>query len=597
MQEQGALRKDEEGYWMAGPDLRWDALPTRVEAAISERIDRLPDPLRAVLAVASVQGEQFAAEVIAAVLGSDVQKLTHQLSDQLERQHRLVMAQGIQRRGERRLAYYRFRHILFQKYLYDSLDAVERGQLHEAVAFALESIYLGQPEQLAALAGQLAWHFEQAGATAKAISYLHQAGNRALHMAAPEEAMTSLREALALLATQPDTPDRADQELSLQLSLGTALIMGKGNAAGEVAGVFTRAELLAEQVGKTTELFITLWNQKSFYDVRAEYGRAEILGERLLGIAGASGNDALQMAAEMTMGATYTYTGRLVQARCYLKHGIALYDRQRHAFLSEYHGQDPGVTCLSWLALTLWILGYPDQAAGCSQQALALARYLDQPYTLTYALVISCFFLHLCGNAEMVREHAALAIALAEQYGYPMWLPAARRFHAWSTVATGRQQEIVAIAQFRRSLMDAEATGTQAAWPQMMAMLADLYACSGCIADALALTEQITALCQTCGERYIEPELYRRKGDLLLLADPGQEAEAEACYKQAIEVAQELDMQSWVLRATLSLARLWQRQGRRSEARRRLADIYAWFTEGFDSSDLVAARAMLAALA
>ena len=210
MQERGDLVQDEAGQWVEGPNLNWETLPARVEGVIGDRIARLPKMLPKVLEVASVEGEIFTAEVVARVQAFDERELVRQLSGNLDKQHRLVVGQGSQRLGARRLSQYRFRHILFQHYLYNSLDEVERGYLHEAVAKELEQLY---GEQSADIAGELARHFEAAGLFDKAISYLQQAGDRAVRLSANDEALAHFYKVLALLETMPDTLEHQRQEL------------------------------------------------------------------------------------------------------------------------------------------------------------------------------------------------------------------------------------------------------------------------------------------------------------------------------------------------------------------------------------------------
>lgn len=210
MQERGDLVQDEAGQWVEGPNLNWETLPARVEGVIGDRIARLPKMLQKVLEVASVEGEVFTAEVVARVQAFDERELVRQLSGNLDKQHRLVVGQGSQRLGARRLSQYRFRHILFQHYLYNSLDEVERGYLHEAVAKELEQLY---GEQSADIAGELARHFEAAGLFDKAISYLQQAGDRAVRLSANDEALAHFYKVLALLETMPDTLEHQRQEL------------------------------------------------------------------------------------------------------------------------------------------------------------------------------------------------------------------------------------------------------------------------------------------------------------------------------------------------------------------------------------------------
>ncbi len=225
MQERGALVRDQEGRWVEGPALDWGALPARVEGVIEKRIGWLEAEEREALTVASVEGEEFTAEVVARVQAVDERGFVRRLSGELEKQHHLVSAQGIRRLGAQRLSLYRFRHNLFHKYLYGSLDEVERAYLHEDVGNVLETLYGNQVGEISV---QLARHFQEAGIADRAIDYLQQAANRAVRLSANQEAVAHLTKALELLGTLPDTPERMQQELTLQITLGQALVATKG---------------------------------------------------------------------------------------------------------------------------------------------------------------------------------------------------------------------------------------------------------------------------------------------------------------------------------------------------------------------------------
>jgi predicted ATPase len=231
MQERGNLVRDEQGRWIEDPSLNWGLLPTRVEGVIEERIGRLDEELREVLTVASVAGEDFTAQVVARVQAMSERELVRRLTRDLDRQHRLVQEQAIARVGEQRLSFFRFRHNLFQSYLYNDLGPTERELLHEDVGNVLEALYGEQADEIVV---QLAWHFERAGVSEKARHYLHRAGEQARQRYAYDEAVAYLSRALELLKTIPETPERARRELDLQIALGVPLVHAKGHAAPEV---------------------------------------------------------------------------------------------------------------------------------------------------------------------------------------------------------------------------------------------------------------------------------------------------------------------------------------------------------------------------
>lgn len=269
LRERQGLVQDAGGFWVEGSGLDWEGLPSRVEAVIGERVERLPATLRATLDVASVEGQEFTAEVVAQVLGQDAQSLIRQLSHDLDRQHRLVVAVDVQHVGDRHLSHYRFRHILYQKYLYGCLDPAERRGLHEAVAGALQACVQDQPLQAAAAAGQLARHFALAGLAEQAIPYICLAADRALQMSANEEAVAHYRWGLTLLARINQPNKRRQLEADLQMGLGAALAMAQGHTAEPVQAALARANQLWQGLNDLPKLFRGLWGLWRFHLVRA----------------------------------------------------------------------------------------------------------------------------------------------------------------------------------------------------------------------------------------------------------------------------------------------------------------------------------------
>jgi predicted ATPase len=219
MQTRGDLQKDEKGRWIESPGLTWDTLPARVEGVIEKRMRYLDDTLKEVLSVASVEGEEFTAEVIARALGKNERELVQQLSGELEKKYHLIAAQGTRRLepGEQRLSSYRFRHNLFRTYIYHNLDEIEQSYWHEAIGNVLEQMYA---QKLESVVIQLARHFEKAGLASKAIDYWMQAGNAAAQVYANAEAIVSYRQALSLTRQHETTSEMLAQ---LYTGLGRAL--------------------------------------------------------------------------------------------------------------------------------------------------------------------------------------------------------------------------------------------------------------------------------------------------------------------------------------------------------------------------------------
>jgi tetratricopeptide (TPR) repeat protein len=615
LQERGDLVRDEAGRWVAGPALDWGRLPARVEAVIAERIGRLPPEWQETLATASVQGEVFAAEVVARVQGLDGEEVVRRLSGPLSKQHRLVRAHSLERLGTGglRLSRYRFHHYLFQKYLYGRLDAVERARLHEAVGKELEALY---GEGAAEVAVQLAYHFEAAGLADRAVGYLLQAGRQAFQLSANEEAIAHFTRGLALLEALPESPERMRRELSLQLALGAPLLAARGWGVPERVRACARAYELGREIGETTSLLPALCALAGSSRAQGAFEKSLDLGQQLLGLARQAQDSAYIVAAHWTLGTSHYFRGEFVMAREYLERANANYDPQRHRFLSLVSGTDVGVLCRGWMTCTLWALGYLEQALAWSQEALALAQALDHAPSLASALAVAGSNFHLLRrDLQAARETTSALLRLAAEKSVPLYetaemvhqgyeqVAAATSFGSssqgtveggWSELASSRACRGIegAITQMRRGLAALQAMG--ATRPRLLLLLAEAYGRTAQADQGLSVLDEALALMEQTTARCSEAELHRLKGELLLMQGAGgAETAAEACFQRAIDLARQQQAKSWELRAAMSLCRLWQRQGKREEARQLLAEIYGWFTEGFDTPDLKDAGALL----
>jgi predicted ATPase/DNA-binding SARP family transcriptional activator len=590
MEERGDLVQDEEGRWVEGPALDWETLPARVEAVIAERIGRLPERLQDALAVASVEGETFTAEVVARVRAADEQEVVGRLSGELDRRHRLVSARGILRADGQRLSLYRFQHILFQKYLYSSLDPVEQAHLHQAVGTALEALYREGVEEIAV---QLARHFQEAGIAEKAQRYLYQAGERAMRMSANREATAHFTRGLKLLRTLPETPKRDQRELDFLVALGVPLILTKGHAAPEVEMTYTQARELSRQVGETPQLFQVLHGLRRYYFGRGELQTAHELGEQLLTLARGAQDPNRLSRAHMMHGEILYYLGEFAQAREHCQQGLALYDpqqRRSHIFL---YGNDTGAFCQMIEGLALWHLGYPDQALKRTRKVLTLAQELSHPFNLAVALYLTAALHQLRREVQTVQERVEALLEISAERRFAIFLAWGTALRGWALAEQGEIEE--GIAQMQQGLAIWRTTGGEVWLPIPLSLLAEADGKVGKAEEGLALLTEGLGLVDKNGERCWEAELHRLKGELLLKQNEGETCfhDAEPCFRQALEVARCQSAKSWELRAAMSLSQLWQKQGKREEARKLLTEIYGWFTEGFDTPDLKEAKALL----
>jgi predicted ATPase len=289
------------------------------------------------------------------------------------------------------------------------------------------------------------------------------------------------------------------------------------------------------------------------------------------------------------------WQGKFVPARAHLEQGLAFYSPQQHGPQAFLYGLDPGAICLSYSAWVLWHLGYPDQAFQKINEAFIFTQQLSHPFSLVFVLICACFLHQLRREVQLARERADAVIAQGGEQGFPQFFAWGTVWRGWSLAHQGQGDE--GIAQIHQGIAAYLATGGGATWPYCLALLAGAYGQVDQAEEGLSvLTEALTIVDKT-GEGFYEAEVYRLKGELLLLQDESSAAEAEGCFQRAIEIARQQSTKSLELRATMSLARLLAKEGRREQARMMLAEIYNWFTEGFDTADLKDAKALLDELA
>ena len=468
--------------------------------------------------------------------------------------------------------------------------------LHQRIGARQEAGYSAQAQEIAAA---LAVHFECGRDIRRAIQYRWQAGRNALQRSAHREAIAHLTKGLALLKTLPDTPERLLQELVLQASLGTPLIATKGWAAPEVATAYRRAQALWEQVGETPQHCWVLYGLCAWHAMRAEWQTARALMERLLALAQRVHHPTLLMHAHLGLGGILYCLGAFTAVREHVEQGLVLYDPQTHNPYVSDAVQDPEVVGRCVAAGALWHLGYPEQARQHLDAALTRAQELAHPFTLTQVLYCATIFALLRREVQVARERAEALITLATAQGFPFQLAGGMLCRGRVLIEQGRQEE--GMRQIRQSLAAHRATGAEAGQPYALAFLARAYGQDGQGDTGQQVLDKALTLVHHTGERCYEAELYRLKGELRLQGGKRskahgaeqQVAEAEQSFRQALAVARRQQAKSLELRAVMSLSRLWQQQGKHSAARRLLAAVYGWFSEGFDTADLQEARALL----
>jgi predicted ATPase len=415
-----------------------------------------------------------------------------------------------------------------------------------------------------------------------------------VQLSAYEEGIAHLTKGLALLTALP-VPDSEDQrlqyarqELALQLALGTAWV-GRQAYGPHGERAYNRARVLSQQLGETSQLCLVLGRLAIFHYVRTEHGKALELAEEALSLAERT-QDPLHVAlGHRYLGAILLCLGEFTAARTHFAHMISFYEPERHhRALVSLRGSDAGTSALAYDACCLWCLGYPEQALNRSQKALAVARALDHPFSLADVLCYAGGYLgELRRDGQALMGYAEELKSLAQKT--PPWSMAGTYFQGEALLLLGRAHE--GLVQIREGMDMYESMGVRYFLPGRMLFLAEAQAKVGQPKQGLDTLDQALTVVEETGERYWESELHRLRAELLLMQ--GDEAEAEASCHKAIEVARRQSARSWELRATTSLARLWQARGKIGKAREMLAATYDWFTEGFDTPDLREAKALL----
>jgi TOMM system kinase/cyclase fusion protein len=580
--ESGLVREREGAYELAGP-LPPLAIPTTLQDSLMARLDRLA-PIKAVAQLGATIGRQFGYELLRAVSPLDEAALQQGL-------RQLVEAELLYQRGVPPQATYLFKHALIQDAAYQSLLKSTRQQYHQRIAQVLAEQF---PETAETQPELLAHHYTEAGLNAQAVGYWQQAGQRAIQRSANREAVNHLTKGLALLGPLPDSPQRTQAELELLMILGAPLMVTKGYAAPEVGRVYARARELCEQIGETPQLMRVVLGLRNFYQVGGEFQTARELGEQGVALAQRMQDDAFLVYAHMALAHTLFSLGEFVRAREHLEQGSVFYNPQLHRSYAFSQGKDAGVNSHTLLAWSLSYLGYPEQALTHVQEALTLAQRVSHPPSLEYALSSAVLVYQLRSEVSEARAHVERALAVSREQGFAFREVLGTIFFGWTLVM--QEQAAEGIPQMIQGIAAYRATGAEAWRHYWLALLAEAYRKAGQIAEGLTTLAEALALVDNNGECFYETELHRLKGELLLLQSPDNHPEVESCFHAALIVARHQHAKSLELRAATSLARLWDQQGKRDEARQVLAEVYGWFTEGFDTLDLKKAKALLAEL-
>jgi DNA-binding winged helix-turn-helix (wHTH) protein/predicted ATPase len=566
-------------------------VPQGLRELIEVQLGALTEEERRVLEMASVDGAEFTvASLGAGARMPEDEAETH--CERLARNGQFIEGRGLAAWPDGTVSgRYAFRHALYQDVLYARLSARQQAQAHLAIGVREEAGYGDSSDEMAV---ELAVHFEKGRDFARAVHYCHRAGGKALRRSANAEAIAHFTRALDLLARLPASAEQAKRELGLQVDLSLALTMIKGYSASELERVNARIHELCHQMKEAPEISSALFRIERFHLVRGEIRIAREVGERLLRIARRAGSPALLSQAHTASAFESFALGDFAIAQQHAEQSIENDDPRRYGGAPVAMDDSSGVSHVI-RAFALQVRGYPDQAKLSLQRAMALVERLDHPFA-TGGLLLSTADLHLLRrDSRAVHAAAAATIAHSVREGFPYYVARATILRGWALAEQG--QADTGIADIRKGLETFEGMGARLWVPCCLGLLAEAYGRAGKIDRAQRTLSEALEIAGRTGEGLYEAELHRLKGELALQESRANRAAAEACFDLAIAVARRQDAKSYELRAAVSLARSWIQGKKRDAARPLLSGISGWFTEGFDTRDLRAAKTLLSEFA
>jgi class 3 adenylate cyclase/tetratricopeptide (TPR) repeat protein len=538
-------------------------IPATLQDSLMARLDRAPRS-REVAQLGSVLGREFAYDMISALAGLEEEMLQGGLGQ-------LVADELLYQRGRPPRSRYLFKHALIQDAAYQSLLKRTRQQYHERAAKLLEDRF---PEVASTQPELVVHHYTEANCPTQAIAYWHKAGLAAASRSANVEAIDQFRRGLALVEALSDMRERAERELDLQMALGPPLFATKLYKHPDIGRTYARAWELCRQLEDDTRGFTALRGLMLHHMNLLEMEKAQHFAKEALHVAERRDDAARLVGGHMALGATLFYQGKLQPALTHFRWGFEMFDPSMQ--FPNWPGPHPGVQCKFFLALISWMLGYPNRSLEELRAAVTSAETLGHPLTLAQTLLLVGLVRIFRREPSAAADYAGPALRICKEQRIAEWQAVALCVDGWALATSGESEK--GLAQIQQGL---DAHGLGPFQHILLALQADAQLAIGKPEAALASVAAGLKAAETTGGAPLEAELHRLKG------------EAEAAMQQAIAVAQRQNAKSWELRAAMSLARLRRQQGRPQEAAALLAPILGWFTEGFDTADLQAARTLL----
>jgi len=555
-------------------------IPATLQASLVARLDHL-GTAKDIAQIGAVIGREFSHQLIAAMAAHDGPTLIEELQV-------LVDSGLVFRRGGAPVITYSFKHALIRDVAYDELLRNRRRELHERIARTLEKEF---PALVEAEPELVAHHLSEAGQFSDAIEYWHRAGRQSLQRSAYLEANAHLTKGIELLDELEESPHRDRVELGLILDIGAIQTATKGFGAPEVSKAYERARTLCERFEVGPDYFTTLWGLWVINQIKAEYETAQNLSHELLDLAPKLEKSEYLLQADHAAWTTQFTCGDFLATAKHTENGRRVYDQHTHASHAFYYGgHDPGVCCNIFSAMTSWILGYPNKALHAAHVAIDLAQEVHHPFSSCQAGIFGAYVHQFRGDEEDVELLGREVMSTASDNGFPFWIGFASVMTGWARIRQGTHGD--EFGNMRQNLEQERSAGSGFMLPYRLSLLAEVCGLLNEPEEGLSVTVEALDMARASGERWWQAELHRLEGEFRLRVD-NDATLAESCFAASMEIAQLQSAKSLELRAATSLAQLMQGQGRKRESQNLLAPIYDWFTEGFDTPDLIEAKALL----
>jgi class 3 adenylate cyclase/predicted ATPase len=577
--EGGLLRERDGEYVLEGP-LPPLAIPSTLQGSLTARLDRL-SPVREVAQIGAVAGREFHYELLSAVAGLTKQKLDEALDQ-------LVRSELIFRRGEIPQAVFSFKHALVRDAAYAGLLKSRRVHLHAAIADALVREF---PEVAQTQPEIVAYHYTQAGSYKEALHYWYEAGKQSAARSAHNEAVSHLTQGLKLIPNIDDPMARSKSELLLQTSLGNSLRTIKGWSTDSVKHAYTRALQLCKESGLDEHVVPAMFGLWTWNFVRASLHEAQALAEHLLTNA-ENGNDAVyKVLAHQALGFTLFAQGKFVSAHAELERGISLCEDSKAGAYLDLSAQDPRVHVRSYDGMVLWLLGYPDRAVRICAEARHYAAASQHPFSEAFARTIGLRVHQFRGEPAVVADQAKATMAFCEEHEFLHYTAMALILRGWANAQQGELEK--GIAEIQEGLEKERATGALLYEPYILGLLAEAYIKNERYGQAFHFLDQARLrLDDENSEHFYAAEIYRLLGETYARSNQDLD-QAKQYLSKGLTVAREQKAKSFELRICLSMCDLYEATENADKYRSELGNIYASFGEGFDTADLVKAKAML----